>query len=66
MTKSKLNKAILFHLILQDKEMLSEELGDSDIIIKFHGHEYYVDSQFIKDIQWMANILKQRFKIESF
>ena len=66
MTKSQLDKTILFHLILQDKELLSEELGDSDMIIKFHGHEYNIDSQFIKDINWMANVLKQRFKTESY
>ena len=66
MTKSQLDKTILFHLILQDKECLSDELGDSDMIIKFRGHEYNVDSKFIKDINWMAKVLKQRFKTESY
>lgn len=66
MTKKRLNNAILFHLILQDKEFISEELSESDTIVTFHGHEYYINSQFLKDIYWMANVLKQKFKAESY
>ena len=64
MTETKDN-VILFALILQDKEFISEELGEINTTIKFNGITYFLDSRFIQDIDWMAEVLGQKDYIKS-
>ena len=62
MKRNEFNK-ILFAMILQDKDLISNELSTVDTELKFDGIVYYLDSQFLKDIKWVAEILVQNYEI---